>query len=378
MSHRLVCGFWVIGLLTLLGCASKTFTPPRSQVIEEGRAAGIAMTSPDEDERAFWAYESGQRERLIELVKRRTGGEYRDPSYRLGVGDEVEVNVFDVDELNVTAKVRPSGFVSLPLVGAIKALGRTEVEFQEDLTKRLSAFVRNPQVNVFVANYGSQKVAVMGAVYRPGTFPLQKGANSILELLSQSGGVTERAGNTIIFIPAELSGISATGDVEARARLSFTAPGAAPTRESGIELLLPEVMGTAGGIPLEIPVRGGDMVILPEAGKVHIEGEVEKPGPYETGRDLTLLSALAAAGGITYSAKVDEVELVRDLPGGVKGRLIRDLQAIARGEQKDVRLKGGDLVRVPSDSGRRMTHDTFESIRGVLNFGIGGSVNLIP
>ena len=137
-------------------------------------------------------------------------------------------------------------------------------------------------------------------------------------------------------------------------------------------------MGTAGGIPLEIPVRGGDMVIVAESGKVSIEGEVEKPGQYDTGRELTLLSALAAAGGITYSAKIDEVEVVRDLPSGEKGRMIRNLELVARGEQRDVRLRVGDLVRVPSHAGRRLGRDTFESIQGILNFGIGGSVNLVP
>ena len=133
------------------------------------------------------------------------------------------------------------------------------------------------------------------------------------------------------------------------------------------------MLGTAGGVPLEIPVRAGDMIIIPEAGKITVEGEVEKPGAFELGQQMTLLSALAASGGITYSAKVDEVEVVRDI-GEKKVHFVLDLEGLARGETRDVRLRNGDIVRVPSDSGRRMRQDTFESISKIFNFGVGSSV----
>lgn len=361
---------------TLVGCTNRAITKPRSEVLSEAQGDGLEIKSPEEEREAFFEFEHKQQTDVVELIRRRTDDRVRDTNYRLGPADEVEINVFDVPEMNVTARVRESGFVSLPLVGAVKASGLTEQEFHEELRKRLANYVKNPELTVFVSLYGSQKVSVMGAVAKPGSYSLKKGSNSILELLSEAGGVNDRAGGLLTFVPAERSGLGATNDVEARARLALNAGGEVDFRNSGIQLYLDQVLGTNGLIPLEIPVRGGDMIVVPEAGKINVDGEVQKPGAYELGQRMTLLGALAAAGGITYGAKVDEVEVIREVGLDDKAHLVIDLSRLARGEERDVRLRNGDIVVVPSDSGRRLTQDTFEGISKVFNFGIGGSVNL--
>ena len=72
------------------------------------------------------------------------------------------------------------------------------------------------------------------------------------------------------------------------------------------------------------------------------------------------------------------MEIVRDVGDpDKKARLVIDLERISRGEDRDVRLRNGDIVRVPSDSGRRLTQDTFEGISRILNFGVGGTVNVV-
>lgn len=367
-----------IVLFGLNSCGSRSMTRPYSDVVKDAASKGLMMPSAEEERAVFFKVDETNKERVMNLIKVRSEKSFRDENYRLGPIDEIEINVFDVPEMNVTARIKESGFVALPLVGAVKAAGLTEVEFGEELKKRLATYIKHPELTVFVSHYGSQKVAVIGAVSKPGNYSLKKGTNSILELLSQAGGVTDTAGNLVSFVPAEYSGISAATDVEARARLSLASAVAHDNREGSIELYLDHVMGTSGGIPLEIPVRGGDMIIIPEAGQVTVEGEVEKRGAYDLKRRTTLLGALAAAGGISYGAKVDEVEIIRDVPGDKKGRLIVDLEKIATGEQGDVRLRNGDLVRVPSDSGRRMSQDTFEGFQKIINFGIGGTVSLVP
>lgn len=357
-------------------CSTRSFIKPRSQIIEEAVSRGEYVPSIQEENALFNANEENQKQRLLALIRKRSHSEFRERSYRLGPGDEIEINVFDVPELNMTAPVRQSGFVSLPLVGAVKASGYTESEFADELKRRLSAFVRSPQVSIFVTNYAGHKVAVMGAIKQPGSYSLKKGANSLLELLSQAGGVSERAGNFLVFIPAELSGVSAENDAEERARLAMSM-GKEDVRSSGIEIYLDQILATGGGIPLEIPVRGGDMLIVPEAGKVMVEGEVFKGGSYEIGQQYTLLSALAAAGGITYGAKYDEVEVIREIGLNKKVRKIVDLEKIGSGEEKDVRIRNGDIVRIPSDSSRRLRQDTYESISKIINFGVGGNVNVV-
>jgi len=364
----------------LSGCVvCKSFSTPPSVIVAEAEQQGVPVPSVEEDRDLFFAVERQQQERILALVRARSeGAAGRENSYRIGAGDEVEITVFDVPELNLTARVRESGFLSLPLVGPVQALGVTEAELLDDLTNRLTTYVRRPQVSVFITNYGSQKVAVMGAVRNPGTYSLKKGSNSILELISEAGGVSDKAGNYINIIPAEVSGVSASNDVETRARLALAAQNVATLKNSAVEVYLDHVLGTNGGIPLEVPVRGGDMIVIPEGGKITVEGEVEKAGALDLGRQMTLLNALAAAGGITYGAKIDEVEIVRDIgQPDRKARLVLDLERISRGEDRDVRLRNGDIVRVPSDSGRRLTQDTFEGISRILNFGVGGTVNVV-
>ena len=357
------------------GCGGKSKTKPRSAVLAEAASAGVETPSVEEDRAAFFAEEEANEKRIVALVRKRSSGEYRDSTYRIGAGDEIEVSVFDVPELNLTVPVRQSGTISLPLVGAVKALGLNESELQDSLRSRLAVYVKNPQVSVVVSQYSSQKVAVMGAVDKPGTYPLRKGANSVLELLGEAGGTSATAGNYVTLIPAELSGITAGSDIESRARMALASQNTAEIRDSGIDIYLSSVLGTSGGIPLEIPVRGGDMLVVPEGGTISIEGEVEKVGSYPLSRNTTLVGALAAAGGITYGAKVDEVEVVRQI-GDRQVHLVIDLEKISSGEEQDVRLRTGDVVRVPSDSGRRLSQDVFKGIADLLSVGVGASVPL--
>ncbi|NDC37929.1 MAG: hypothetical protein EBZ48_07725, partial [Proteobacteria bacterium] len=270
--------------------------------------------------------------------------------------------------------VTESGYINLPLIGAVAAKDRTEAALVKELRSRLSAYVRNPQVSLSVAQYGSQKVSIFGAVERPGSYPLKKGMNNMVELLGEAGGVSQRAGNYLNFIPSELTGGSI--DPVSRARFALQAENGGGGR--GIEIYLDRVLGTGGGMPVEVPIRAGDMIVIPEAGKVTVEGEVQKTGSYELGKQMTLLGALAAAGGLTLGGKIDEVEIVRELGIEQKTRLVVDLTKIATGEQRDVRLRNGDIVRVPSDTSRRFKQDSYETIGKILNFGVGGQVNVVP
>lgn len=381
MSRNSISIFCFFSLLlscsSLCGCfGTKGITKPRSEVIADAISEGIPVASVEEDREYFYENEKGNQDRLIALLKSRVRSDEGDNSYVIGAGDDVQITVFDVPELNTSAKVAATGVIDLPLVGLIQAAGISEAQLLTQLRSKLRAFVRNPQVTLAVSHYGSQKVSLLGAVQKPGSYSLKKGSNTITELLSAAGGVTDRAGNFLNFVAAESnpSKYVSADDIEARARLSlgdFTGEGA--SKRQGLELYLDQVLGTNGGIPIDIPIRAGDMIIVPEGGKIMVEGEVEKAGATELGQRMTLLSALAASGGITYSAKADEVEVVRDI-GDRKVHLVVDLEKVARGEGRDVRLRNGDLVRVPSDSGRRMKQDTFESITKIFNFGVGSSV----
>jgi polysaccharide export outer membrane protein len=372
-GNKLIRLILLLGFLS--GCATRAVIEARSTVIGQAKSKNLPIRTIEEENERFLAYQNQQIDRLINLIKQRSESGSADASYRIGPGDSIKISVFDVPELNVEVPVRQTGQIELPLVGIMQAVGKSESELLNDLTRKLGVFVRNPQVSLSVSSYGSQKVAVVGAVSKPGSYPLRKSSNSILELLAEAGGVSDKAGSHILLVPGELSGLSETNDAEARARFALTGR-TNLNMQSGIEIPIDKVLGTGGGIPVEIPMRPGDMVVIPEAGKVMLEGEIEKPGPYDVTRQMTLLGALAAAGGITYSANVEEVELIRDVGESEPLRLVVDLKQIAYGAQSDVRIRSGDVIRVPTDSSRRLGEDTFKTITNIINFGIGGTVNV--
>ena len=356
-------------LVGILGCSPRPVIIPRAQLIEEAQSRGEPVRSIDEDRDAYMRFEQEQKDRLRRVVDTRVQLAQLDPaSYHLGTGDELEVGVFDVPELSGTGVIGETGAVVLPLIGAFKAGGLTIDEAREQLRQKYDSFVKTPRVSLAVRSYGSQKVAVLGAVNKPAVYPLKTRSSSILELLGEAGGFSGKAGNVLYFIPAETSGAAPNLD---------PTKVVAPVRDQrAIQVYLDAVTGNAGTVPLQIPLQGGDLIIVPEGGRVLVDGEVQKAGSYDLSQQSSLLTTLAAAGGITYSAAADQVELVRELHMGESVHLVLNLEDIALGRAKDVRLLNGDLIIVPSLEGRRMRQDTFEAIQRVLNLGVGGQVRI--
>lgn len=116
--------------------------------------------------------------------------------YRVGVGDSLRINVWRNAELSSEVPVRPDGMVSLPLVGDIKAAGRTTAELSAALTEALTDYVRNPQVTVIVTNPSSsdfqRRVRITGAVQSPQSVPYREGM-TVLDLVLMAGGPNEFA-----------------------------------------------------------------------------------------------------------------------------------------------------------------------------------------
>ena len=109
--------------------------------------------------------------------------------YRIGVGDKLNVRVFQVEDLSFDQLVvDTSGNIQLPLIGAVGAAGRTAGEMSLDIAARLSAqYLRNPQVTVTVTQAASQKITVDGAVTRPGVYEM-RGSTSLLQAVAMAEG----------------------------------------------------------------------------------------------------------------------------------------------------------------------------------------------
>jgi polysaccharide export outer membrane protein len=123
--------------------------------------------------------------------------------YKIGPLDVIEVAVYKVPDLTKTVQVADTGSVSLPLVGEVQVVGRTAQDLERDLTQRLGAkYLQNPQVNVYIREYNSQRVTVEGAVKSPGVYPL-KGKTTLLQTVASAGGLADNADSTIVVFRQE-------------------------------------------------------------------------------------------------------------------------------------------------------------------------------
>jgi polysaccharide export outer membrane protein len=114
--------------------------------------------------------------------------------------DVLQISVFKVPELTQSVQVADTGTVNLPLVGEMRAEGRTAHELERDLTSRLAAkYLNNPQVTVFVKEYNSQRVTITGDVKKPGVYPLT-GKTTLLQVVATAGGFEESTDWTVLVL----------------------------------------------------------------------------------------------------------------------------------------------------------------------------------
>jgi polysaccharide export outer membrane protein len=127
------------------------------------------------------------------------GARLDEPVYRIGPEDVLQVAVWNNEAMSRTAPVRPDGRISLPLLNDVPAAGLTPVELREDLLRRLSAYMPNPEVSVTVTDVRSFKVTVIGQVPRPDRYVL-KSAATVMDLLAMAGGFTEFASRSRVVV----------------------------------------------------------------------------------------------------------------------------------------------------------------------------------
>ncbi len=311
--------------------------------------------------------------RLDALYRSRTQGETV-ADYPIGPGDIVEVSVPPIDELRErTVRVEADGSMSLPMLGTLQAGGLTEKQLRAEINERLKKYMYNPEVDVFVKEYRSRQVAVIGMVNSPGLVTLTGPNETVLDMMTRAGGLTATAADEIILMPAEqnkqqaigrVAEVSANGADPAAALHNGVPPSdASAAREAAFKrgelgALLrqnshPLVIGlkstalTGGGTYLNMPVRPGDVIVVPGGGDVMVIGWVQNPGHFQVGSGLTVLGAIGAAGGPMFAANSSEVHLIRTRRDGSKLVLRIDLDKIKHGQEADLPVRGNDVIDVP-------------------------------
>jgi polysaccharide export outer membrane protein len=271
--------------------------------------------------------------------------------YVIGSGDLLAVEVFDVPELSRDVRVNETGFISLPLIPVkVRVAGLTTFQLQDKLAELLqtNGLVTTPQVSVNVKEQHSQPITVIGAVRSPMVIQAVR-QTTLLQVLSQAGGVSDDAGSTVIITrpPAVPTG-SENADA---AKL----PSEAQTYTISLSDLL-----ESGNSTFNIPVLGGDVVSVPRAGIIYVVGAVSHPGGFvmQNDRDrMTTLKILSLAGGTTGSAKTKEAVILRKNPGtGKRDEVPVNLKKVLELKTEDVMLQSSDILFVPDSSGKKAWH----------------------
>jgi len=222
----------------------------------------------------------------------------------LGPGDVLRVSVYDNPDLSQEVTIGADGAFSYPLIGRVQAAGLPVRQLESLLAKRFAdGYLVSPQVGVTVTQHKSQQVYIMGAVSKPGPYPLQR-QTTLLEALSAAGGPTPDAGFEVILTHA----------ADQQAPLSGTSKvSAAANGQSALRVPLEQLM--AGGVPQRIMLQDGDVVYVPKAAFVYLTGEVLHPGRQRLEKDATIQKTITAAGGFTKFAATKSMIVQRMVDG---------------------------------------------------------------
>jgi polysaccharide biosynthesis/export protein len=359
--------------LSLLGCTPtppallptyQSAVPPAHRTTED--ALFTVATQPTTD-----------LDRLAQLWQRRTR-EYVVSDYPIGPGDVIEISVPAMQEItDRLVRVSGEGTMTLPFIGTVQAAGLTEEELREALRRRLEQYMHVPQLNLYVREYRSRQVAVIGAVAKPGLYSLASETDTVLNMIASAGGMMPEAAARILLIPAERVESEKAREVAAALPMQLVSKDPAPLilkRTDPIVIDLQNVERGGQQQYLPLPVRPGDVIIVPGGGEVLVQGWVEKPGAYKISPGLTLLGAVAAAGGPLYPADPNAVRLIRSGKQGEKIAYTADLERIKRGEGSDITVQEGDVVDVTSSTPKLIPYGVYRFFTSI--FHIGGAVPL--
>ena len=247
--------------------------------------------------------------------------------YRIGPQDLLEINVFGLDEMNKTVRVSEDGNITLPLLGEIGVQDLTKSELEQKLTRLLEEkYLQNPQITIFIKEYQSKRVSILGAVSQPGRYEIL-GRQTLLHMIAQAGGMTEQAGDEIIVVRENEDGTSRSISIPID------------------DLIL------KGDSSLNIPLEPGDIVNIPIDMIVHVYvfGQVNSPGALEVKKSNipTLVQAIAQAGGFSERASKRRVLIKRRNEEGKEEEIKVNVKAIIKGKAEDIPLKENDIVFVP-------------------------------
>ncbi len=269
---------------------------------------------------------------------------YKD--YQVGPEDQLDIIVYGQDALNRSLRVNGQGEIIMPLVGVVKVAGLTAQEIETRLMELYDAhFLVNPQITVAVKEFRHQRVAVIGAVNKPGSYEII-GPRTLLEVLAMAGGFANlgspagggaQAGDVVNVTRHQNAPDLATKAMKGGAVQPF-----APETET-VVINLRRLM--SGQEPrLNLTVRNGDIVFVPFAGTAFVLGAVKKPGNIVVKENLTVSQAVALAGDVDPMLANYDITIMRFDDQGKSISIHTNLKGIFDRTQPDIPIKDNDVV----------------------------------
>ena len=240
--------------------------------------------------------------------------------YIIGVQDSVNVTVWENADLTGKFTVQPDGAITLPLVGRVKAAGLSLSGFETQLTRALAdGFLIEPRVAVTLDAHRGRRIFIFGAVSSPGAYALPEG-QTLIEALVRAGYAT--ASQVVVVRPKRPS----SGPT-----LPENAGDAEVIRVNLKEL---EKDVEQGSLARNIPLQDGDTVFIPRSDptRIFVTGQIRTPGAYSITENTSVLQALALAGGVTESAAINRLRIMRIVDGKQKTLNVKITDTVQPGD----------------------------------------------
>lgn len=267
------------------------------------------------------------------------------PVAKIGDNDLIGVTVYDAPELTRTLRVSPRGDIWLPMVKQpIHATGLYPQDLETTIAAALTRdhVLVDPVVTVSIVEYRSRPITVVGAVRMPLTFQAT-GNVTLLDAISRAQGLTDTAGSEIL--------------------VSCDAPISGGKSASLVQRI--PVRGLLDGVnpSLNLSLQGGEVIRVPEAGRIFVVGDVKKPGAFyiTDGSSSSVLKALALSEGLgTLSSRKAYIYRVEGNSGG-RAEIPIELKKIMDRKSPDVTLLAGDIFYIPNATGARASLKVLET-----------------
>jgi polysaccharide biosynthesis/export protein len=319
-------------LALLLGCAS-----PHTD---------SAASPHDQSARPFKSTEKTSAATLMSKEDLAMLEESSNPVYRIGSGDVVQVNVFGRPEVSGKHIVGPDGIITVPIAGDLTVAERTREEASGLLIERLRLYFTQPSVTLSVDEYTSNQVTVLGRVERAG---MQKFPHppTLAEVLAGAGAMPILDKQATLTRCAIMRGREKLIWVDLKALLN-------------------------GDPAYNLRMKKGDIVFIPDSSDtaVYVLGQIPKPGSYRLTPRMTVLDAIAQAGGPNEDAQPREIGLYR--AGAQKVEIIAFADLINPARTANYALEDGDVIFVPRSNLAELGYFMRQVSPGlsVLSFGV--------